>query len=98
MSEEIIIGPNRCIYCGGEYGDHDTECRRPKETLDLWDAVLDLHKAADRLLYWGDVECSGLQKRDLDEAKAILRKYANPLRNELAIRQKMKPGSVRQPK
>jgi len=26
MSEEIPIGPNRCISCGGEYGEHLPEC------------------------------------------------------------------------
>ncbi len=30
MSEEIPIGPNRCTYCGGEYGEHDEDCRGKK--------------------------------------------------------------------
>lgn len=30
MIEETIIGPQRCPYCGGEYGEHDKDCRRPR--------------------------------------------------------------------
>lgn len=27
MSDEIPIGPNRCVGCGGEYGEHAEDCR-----------------------------------------------------------------------
>lgn len=27
MSDEGIIGPQSCFYCGGEYGAHDPDCR-----------------------------------------------------------------------
>jgi hypothetical protein len=40
MSEEIPIGPNRCHYCGGEYGEHAEDCRRPKE-VDPQEALLE---------------------------------------------------------
>lgn len=33
MSEEIPIGPNRCVYCGGEYGEHDEDCREVKKPM-----------------------------------------------------------------
>lgn len=26
MSDDVIIGPNRCNECGGEYGDHAKDC------------------------------------------------------------------------
>lgn len=26
MSDETIIGPNRCEACGGEYGEHQADC------------------------------------------------------------------------
>jgi len=31
MSEETIIGPQRCVYCGGEYGEHEADCRTRNE-------------------------------------------------------------------
>lgn len=30
VTDEIIIGPNSCSYCGGEYGFHASDCHRPK--------------------------------------------------------------------
>lgn len=24
-----IIGPASCVYCGGEYGEHEPDCMRP---------------------------------------------------------------------
>lgn len=32
MNEEIIIGPNSCTRCGGEYGEHLEACDR-KDSL-----------------------------------------------------------------
>lgn len=33
MSEEILIGPNPCHSCGGEYGEHDMDCRRHQHNI-----------------------------------------------------------------
>lgn len=29
MNDEIPIGPNRCVACGGEYGEHAEDCSLP---------------------------------------------------------------------
>lgn len=26
----MLIGPNSCAYCGGEYGEHEADCTRPQ--------------------------------------------------------------------
>ena len=47
MSEETIIGPNPCHWCGGEYGEHRDTCKRKRvepQEVTLMDVILDIEK------------------------------------------------------
>ncbi len=58
-SEKTPVGPNPCHYCGGEYGDHFTNCQR-KQPIPVPSQRTD----AENLKIWNTMMLGGIQFPD----------------------------------